>query len=479
VVQTWTPGEGFHDNPSGIVVSLLLSHESDRISTEQAFSLTEDHRAVKGDFSWEASRLTFIPYAPLEADREYRISLGTGAQDTKGLSLENKFEAFFTTRVSGGKPKIIRAEPEFEGKLSGNRGEFRLFFSEPVRLSSCMDYVSFVPSTPGSWRLEDENKTVCFIPREPWQTGNLYRIKVESGFTFASGAVLGTEYSSVFGVGEDMEKPVLLKALALLPDGEDEEISLEQPGVYRYAEYSSWESSTRLRLVFSEPVDLHSVRNLLTSDPTQALVMESPPEMAYSVVFRFNEYPLWGSSFLFRLGPGVRNLAGNESKDEYFFRIKAAGPLSKPPSLVGIRLPMSPGSNDDLRALSYSLMDSFNDLPIKIGEGRYPYNERIPSWIELYFETAPDTGLDLFSLMDLFRVEATNQALTFLPRNIRTKDFNLNEASAGWESFTRVQIDGILVNSVHTGIVSFRIPPGLKDQRGNKSAVDFRISLLK
>jgi hypothetical protein len=201
--------------------------------------------------------------------------------------------------------------------------------------------------------------------------------------------------------------------------------------------------------------------------------------MAHSAVFRFNEYPLWGSSFLFRLGPGVRNRAGNESKDEYFFRIKTAGPLSKPPSLVGLRLPMSPGNNDDHRALSYSLMDSFNDLPIKIGEGQYPYNERILSWIELYFETAPGTGLDLFSLMDLFRVEATNQALTFLPKNIKTKDFNMTLASEGWESFTRVQIDGILVNSVHTGSVSFRIPPGLKDQRGNKSAVDFRISLLK
>jgi len=482
VVEAWTPGEGFHNDPARLTVSLLLSHESDKAKTEQAFSLTEDHKTLKGDFLWEGKRLVFLPAAPLEPDREYFITLGTGAQDIKSLSLENKFEASFSTRITGGKPKIIGTSPEHEESLPGNREEYRLFFSEPVRLNSCIDCISFYPVTPGSWRLEDDNKTACFTPREPWQTGAVYRVRVESGFAAVSGSILGTDYSSVFAVGLDREKPVLLKALAL-GEGEDavpEEISLEEPGGFSTAGFSGWESFSRLVLVFSKPVDSSGLKALLVTEPSAALVMESPPEMREEIVFRFAEYPAWGSSFLFRLGSGVKDHTGNESEDVYYFRIITAGPLSKPPALKGIRLPMAPGlPSEDYEALSFSMEDIFADLPIEHGEGRYKYTEKTDSWIELYFEVAPDTEIDPFSVMDLFRVESTNQALSFSPRSVRTDNFTWSSPAPDWENFQRLEIRGFLTNTVHSGIVTFRIPSGLSDRCGNRSSADFRISLLK
>jgi|GEM_PF-641675 len=483
VVEAWTPGEGFHENPGRLKVSLLFSNASDKAKTEQAFSLTEDGKTLKGYFSWEGSRLVFTPASPLEADRNYFITLGTGAQDTNGLSLEHRFEASFTTRTPGEKPRITRSEPEYEGSLSESRGEFRLFFSEPVSRNSCIDYISFSPATPGSWRLEDGDKTACFVPREPWQTGSTFQVRVESAFPGRSGSVLGTEYSSVFYVTEDREKPVLLKVLALLPPGEadgalEEEIPFESPGHFLTEEYSAWEKSSRLCLVFSKPVDVNSLRNFIVTEPSLTLILESAPEMASRAVFRFAEYPAWGSSFLFRLTPGVKDFAGNESSEEYAFRIKAAGPLSKPPALVGIRLPMSPGSVNQ-EVLSFSPGDLFADLPIQEGEDRYPFGKQTSAWIELYFETAPDTEIDTFSLMDMLRVEATNQALEFLPGSIRARDFTIAAPREGWEDLQRFEIRGSLINKAHTGIVTFRIPPGLKDKRGNRSDVDFRISLSK
>ena len=479
MVTAWTPGEGFHDEPGRIRVSLLFSHESDKAKTEQAFSLAEDGRTLKGSFVWEGRRLVFVPAAPLESDKDYVITLGTGAQDTKGLSLEHRFEASFTTRIPGEKARLIRTEPEHGGSLSESRGEFRLFFSEPVRLDSCIDYISFTPAVPGSWRLEDDGKAAHFSPREPWQPGTLYQVKVESGFAGVSGATLGTEYSSVFYATEDREKPVLLKVLALLPTGESEEIPFETPGQFFAAEYAAWERFTRLCLVFSKPVDLNTVRNLLSAEPAQSLVLESPPETAIRAVFRFAEYPAWGSTFRFRLGPGVKDYAGNESGESYTFRIKTAGPLSKPPALVGIRLPMSPGSSGDQDALRFSSGDLFSDLPIRDGEDRYPFGTATPVWIELYFHTALDSDIDPFSIMDLFRVESTNQALVFLSKSIRATGFTLADPVTEWENLTRFEIRGLLTNTVHSGIVTFRIPPGLKDRRGNRSDVDFRISLLK
>ena len=479
IVEAWTPGEGFHNNPEGLRVSLLLSLASDKAKTEQAFSLTEDGKALKGSFSWEGFRLIFVPASPLEKDRDYLITLGTGAQDTSGLSLEHRFEVSFTTRLPGDKPRIVRSEPEHKGNLSESRGEFRLFFSEAVPLNSCMDYVSFSPATPGSWRLEDNNKTACFIPRDPWQTGIMYQVKVESAFAGHSGSVLGTEYSSTFHATEDREKPVLLKVLALQPTGGEEAIPFETAEQFFSGEYSAWERLTRLCLVFSKPVDLSTLKNFIVVEPSLAFVMESLPGVESRAVFRLTEYPVWGSSFLFRLGPGVKDYAGNESVGSYAFRIKAVGPLSKPPALVGMRLPMSPGNIDNQEPLSYSLGDHFSDLPIKEGEDRYPLGKQTPTWIELYIESAPDAEIELFSLMDLFRVESSNQALVFSPRSISAADFTLELPREGWEHLRRFEIRGFLLNTVHNGLVTFRIPPGLRDKRGNRSETEFRISLLK
>ena len=493
-VEGWTPGEGYHQNLQHIEISLLLSHESDKARTEQAFSLTEDRKTMKGDFLWEASKLIFIPASPLESGRDYLISLGTGAQDLTGLSLESKFEVSFTTRPPGGKPDIIGIEPEYEGTLFESRGEVHLFFSEPVSFNSCLDHISFDPSTPGSWRLEDNDRTACFIPREPWQSGAVYGVVVDSSLYSVSGSVLGVEYSSVFYTGDDREKPVLLKALARFPGvpggtpEEDyfEEITLEKPGAFPEAAYTAWENFTSLELVFSEPVDSGALRNFLSVEPSQALVMESPPEMSDRAIFRFAQYPKWGSSFIFRLSPGVKDGAGNESAEEYLFRISYGGPLSKPPALAGIRIPMAPGKipafpggSEEHEPLSYSLSDVFADLPIKSGEGQYPYMEQTAAWIELYFETALETEIDLFSVMDLFRLESTNQALAFSPRNVIRNDFTWAAPREGWEEFQRVEIRGFITNTAQSGIVTFRIPAGLTDKRGNRSDEDFRISLLK
>ena len=488
VVEGWTPGEGSYSDPSKIRISLLFSHESDKEKTEQAFSLLEDRKNLKGNFSWEGSRLIFLPSSPLEVNRDYMISLGTGAQDTKGLSLENKFEASFSTRPAGSAPKVIGIEPEYESCFSSGRGELRLYFSCVVPINSCFDHISINPSIGGSWYLEDGGTTACFVPREPWQVGVLYRIRVDSDFQSVSGAGLGREYTSVFYGGPDRDKPILEKVSALFSSSDKgipgpneilkEEIIFMQMGAVPLPEYSEWESFTRLELVFSKVVDLCTVKNLLATEPQTALVMESAPEFSDRAVFLFSEYPQWGQSFLFRLSPGVTDEAGNESREEYTFKITAGGAFSKPPALAGIRLPMAPG-NAEHEEESYTASDLFAVLPVGPGEGHYPYSVAVPSWIELYFETAPGTEIDLFSLMDLFRVETTNQALHFSPRSIRTEGLSWPSANEGWEKYHRVEIRGLLTNTVQSGVVTFRIPSGLRDTRGNRSSSDFRISLLK
>jgi hypothetical protein len=472
-VTGWTPGAGYHPHPENLTVSLVLSHESDRAKTEDAFSLTMDSGTVKGLFSWEGRRLIFKPLSPLEPNRDYRIALDTGAQDRQGLSLENKFEVSFTTRPPGERPRVLAVEPGWDGIISERWGPLRITFSEAVTVNSCTAFVSFSPSPGGSWRLEDEGRTACFIPAEAWQPGVSYNLKIASGFSDASGRTLGEEFTSRFTIGQDQEEPCLLHAWIL--DGENR-MELSQA-----EEYGEWESFHKLELEFSEPVDTGSVRSALAVEPSANLLMETAPGLSCSVVFRFMEKPLWGTPFLFRLRSGVKDEAGNESAAEYVYRIRASGPLSKPPVLVGIRLPMAPGKTgiEAQEPLSFTLGEPFGDLPITSGEGCFPYQEEIPVWLELYFDTAPGAGINPQSLMELFRVEVTSGALDFSPRSVRDSEFTWSQKKEGWEMYERLEIRGFLTNTVNSGVVTFQVASGLEDTRGNSSAEAYRISFLK
>jgi hypothetical protein len=472
-VTGWTPGEGCHLHPENLVVSLVFSRESDRAKTEDAFSLTQDSGVVKGLFSWEDRRLIFKPLSPLEPNRDYRITLETGAQDQRGLSLENKFEAFFTTRPPGERPRVLAIEPGWDGNIPEIRGPLRIRFSEEVTVNSCIAFISISPSPGGSWRLEDDGRTAGFIPAEAWQIGVRYNIKIAADFSDALGRALGEEFTSRFGIGPDQEKPYLLRAWVL--NGESRtELNLT-------GEYGEWESFHRLELEFSEPVDAGSVRSSLAVEPPANLFMETDPGLSGSVVFCFTEKPLWGTPFLFRLRSGVKDEAGNESSDEYVYRIRASGPLSKPPVLAGIRLPMAPGKAgmEAQEPLSFTPGDLFEDLPIVPGEGCFPYEEEIPVWLELYFNTAPGAAINPHSLMERFRVEATGNALYFSPRSVRDSGFTWIEKMEGWEMYERLEIRGFLTNRVNFGVVTFQIGSGLEDTRGNSSAAVYRISLLK
>ena len=473
-VEDWTPGGDYHSDPSSLSISLLLTHDSDRVKVEQAFSLLEDGRSVKGNFSWNGRRMVFIPASPLEDNRDYSITLGTGAQDTSGLSLERKFEAGFSTRPPGGRLELITISPAYDGIISMPRQSVDVSFSQKITALSCVNGISFSPSVNGSWEVDANGKAASFFPLEPWRHGNRYRINISPGFKDANGRNLGYDFSSAFTVlmDEDNEKPFLLYAAVRGNSGQlkiNENILFEE-----------WESCSRLELVFSKAVDTTSVKSHLTTEPGIGMIMENENGFSESVTFCMAESPVWNERYLIRLIPGIIDKSGNESADEKLFVIKTNGPYSKPPEFAGIRLPMAPGNIDiaenDLKI--YGRENDFDDLPISPGEDRYPYAVPVKTWIELYFETASDSAIDPLSIMELFRVEATNGAVSFSPRNIVTENFTMPLPEEKWESLHRIEIQGYLTNTVNSGIVSFVIPQGLKDILGNQSQKSYRISLL-
>jgi hypothetical protein len=494
-VSRWSPGTGYHEDPAAVTVSASFSHDPDTSSVEYSFSLTEDGSALNGTFAWEGRTMVFKPAVPLELNRDYVFMIREEAHDKKGVSLDTKFQVPFTTRGAGKRPGVISVAPQDMGTVTEPWQEIRLEFSEPVKVTSCVNAISFSPSTGGSWRLEAEDRQAVFMPQEPWLMGTLYRIQIEPDFSNALGLTLGKEFTSYFTVGNDKIPPVLEAAYALDPEGNPVISLLPEEDGPLLRENPRWESAYRLRLDFSEPVDTADLKNRLTVEPALALTMETEAGYAPGVVFSFDRPPPYLSSFLLRLAAGVRDEAGNRSTGQVVFRMRADGPYSKPPALIGLRLPMAPGGIADdgggdpeppplppeqfYGVLNFSLEDPFQDLPIIPGTGRYPYTVSTDTWLELYFDIAPGADIDLLSLMNLFRVETTHSALSFFPRTIEAGNFLLPNKPPAWEEYYRIKVKGLLTNTISSGVVVFQIGSGLQDSLGNRNELAFKLPLLK
>lgn len=478
-VTQWTPGTGYHGEPGDIMVSISFSHDPDKPTVEHAFSLTEDDTVLNGSFIWEGRTLVFKPALPLEVNRNYVLAIREDAQDRAGVSMDKKFEAPFSTRGAGKRPLVLSVDPPDMGVITEPRREIRMEFSEPVKVNSCVNAVSFSPSAKGSWRLEAGDRRAVFVPQEPWVRGTTYRIRVSPDFSTTLGLTLGKEWTGYFIAGNDKTPPCLEAAYALDPGGNRALTLLPEDAGPLKRENTGWESSYRLRLDFSEPVDTADLKNRLTVEPAAAFEMETPPGYADGAVFSFTQPLQYLGVYLFRLNAGVRDAAGNESPDPRVFRIRADGPASRPPRFVGLRMPMAPGDPADEEALAFSAEEPFRGLPVLPGENRYPYDVSTPARIELYFDVVPGAEIDLFSLMNLFRVDATNNALSFSPRSMEAGNFSLPDKPPSWEAYYRINVKGVLTNTTDSGVVTFQIASGLQDSLGNRNEGAFKLPLLK
>jgi hypothetical protein len=482
-VTSWLPGEGYHSEPDKIIVSLKFSHDPDKDSIERRFSFNDDNGRINGVFSWQGKEMIFTPFLPLEENMDFNISLSAEARNTKGLSMDTAFEHNFSTRPGTERPVMISYSPEMYTEISEPRTEIQLQFNMPLPLKSLYDNVSFSPSMTGFWRLEEEETLAIFTPVDPWLNNRRYEIRISSSLTDNKGMNTGNDFLSIFTTGTDHDKPDLLEARRLSKNGN---FVLLQPDTTGFVsatnvliENHDWEKDDRLFLLFSKPVDSISVKNSINAEGSPVLLMETSPEYETEFVFYFSGTPAYESRFVFRLKQGVKDKTGNESEHEFIYRIFANGKNSKPPVLEGLRMPMAPGSNTDKELVYFGTDSLFNIIHIKDEPDYYPSGQGISTWIELYFSTAENAFVDPISLMELFRIETSNNVFFFSPRQIKTENFTVTNPQEGMEHFNRIEITGILTNSGNFGVITFQIGSGLRDSLGNKSEKAFRISLLK
>jgi len=479
-VISWMPGDGYHSSPENITVSLIFSILPDKESIERNFSLTADGSRVRGTYHWKGRNLIFSPLAPLEINTDYTITVSADAHDIFGLSLDGTFSRNFTTRTGTERPVLISCYPSMYEEVVDSRAEVKLVFSNSVPISTLYENISFNPSMTGFWQLEDDGKTAIFTPAEPWTQNSRYELRISASFTNNNRINMGSEFSSVFTIGTAREPPQLLHLYRITKNGEIFE--LNQDGGFASAaespvENSGVEKDDKFLLVFSKPVDSISVRNYAGIENGQNIVMENSAGYNTEFIFKFENTPVYESRFTLRIRPGIKDIFGNESKEEYIYRIFANGKLSKPPKLEGIRIPMAPLSETDQEILWFETNSLFKSIPIT--EENYPSGESVKTWIELYFSASEGASIDLFSLMEFFRIETSNNVINFSLRQIKTSNYTVPEPYPHEANYHRFELVGYLTNTTNYGIINFQIASGLQDSFGNKNESLQRISVIK
>jgi len=469
-ILSWSPGEGYHNEPENIVISLLFSHEPNKASVERGFSLTGDGSRIRGYYFWEDKLLTFIPLSPLKKNTDYIINLSADAYDLNGLSMDEVFIRDFTTRQDNTRPELISFFPLMYAEIDNPRMEVKLEFSIPVLLKTLYDGISFTPSMTGFWILDNDCTNAIFTPSEPWFSNTRYEIRFNTSLTDINQMNIRNELITTFTTKTDQENPFLENAYRVTKEGTEVLLEIN-------TENHDWEKDDKILLVFSKPVDSATVKNCINLEDGPGVLLESYPGFNTNFIFKLENIPVYESRFTIKIKSGIKDITGNESKADYSYKIFANGSFSKPPVLCGIRIPLSPNNETDKNPVFYNTDSLFQIIPIS--DNDYPSGEVIKTWIEFYFLTAEGASIDLFSLMEYFRIETSNNVISFLPRFVKTDNFSMLNPQNGYENIQRIEIAGDLTNSTNFGIINILIAAGLKDNLGNQNDKTQKISLIK
>jgi hypothetical protein len=504
-VVSWSPGMGYKSETQPSEISFMFSHDCNRESVQKAFLFTEDGVSKEGDFFWDGKKLVWNPTSPPQKNKNYKVTISADAENAKGVSLDEQFEAVWTTRPDGARPEIISVTPSNAAQISNRNVHVEILFSVPVKLQTFVDNVSFTPARSGLWTLEASLTRADFQPYEAWAACTEYKISVSNSFESAAGKTIAKEWNSYFYVSGDNTPPVLQSAVALLPDGnpalkpDGREYLLEEnmPAADNFVN-EDWESEYKIALTFSEPVRINSVQNSFSIEPSVSFTAEADTLFSDTVVLRFSQKLQYGEHYILSLGKNVSDENGNTLETASRWKLFVNGKCSKPPVFKGFAMPQSPVIRDGTSSVNkasppmvFTAADNLTLPGYNIDSDEYLINEATGTWIVLFFDMAHDANINLFSLMEKFGFSSTNGAVSWTSKTMTQtrNDFVWAETADYftdadwmqlWNNSFAVEIKGTLRNDpVAQGLVTVSIGSGLLDSLGNETGETQQFILIK
>ncbi len=231
-------------------IEVAYSETVDHASAETAISIAPK---VPGSFSWSGTTVTFTPADPLPLQSSFVVTIGPGARDEAGNTMQAAADPFSFTTV--GSPSVAATDPGDGDAAVARDAELTITFSTLMDTASVEDALRLTPRTSAALRWSGERLTI--VPEQPLEAGRRYRIEIDTTATDLAGTPLDAALRISFVTARtDLEVVQLLPA----------------DGVEGIA------GTTVIGVVFDRPLDPDSVdAALLTVDPAVPGSLEAVP----------------------------------------------------------------------------------------------------------------------------------------------------------------------------------------------------------
>ncbi|MBN2049765.1 MAG: Ig-like domain-containing protein [Spirochaetales bacterium] len=475
-VISWTPSEERVIDPEFCVVSVTFSAETDRVRTEEAFSIAAEGAQPPGKTRWEETTLFYEPYHPLEAGMKYILKVTTGAEDLVGNSLREDFVLVFYTGEEGFRPTVMGIDPPDRADITDLYRTITITFDTPVDVDSFLSSFSLSPSVKGVWTFQNENTVGLFTPAEPYTWQEKYTLTLSEDLRSSKGYPLAETFESRFHIGSEDEEPYVVR---IISEDSGIEVIPSPPDSPEAKVNSAWEKDTGLKIAFSEEVHRESAETSLVIEPDMPylVVWDESLEPA-EMVITWEESLEWHNLYRIELSTALEDLQGNRMEEPVVCYLYVDGPSSKPPIIERVEFvpdettPVlffdydSPGNN----LYSHTILDTSSGMDVK----------QDPFYLDYYITLAEGAELPFFSFVENFSLIPENSCVSV--QYLAFQVFNPGDdlmaaelpkpAPAGGQAVVRLIIS--LTDDWDTAdTISFRVYSDLKDSLGNNMEEDW------
>ncbi len=175
-------------------ITITFDEPMQQAATEAAFSISPH---IEGSFLWIGNTLIFTPDA-LSIATVYTVTIGTGALDLAGNTLESPYQFNFITKLDPYPPVIEEWSPTGIDVPVDTLITIR--FNEAMNESSLHIAFEISPYVPGSFSFE--NYTLIFKPSGNLAKKTLYNVTIKSSARDLAGNYLGFDLSWKFTTEE-------------------------------------------------------------------------------------------------------------------------------------------------------------------------------------------------------------------------------------------------------------------------------------
>jgi hypothetical protein len=195
-IKTIFPLDGAADVATLSTIAVEFSEAMGTTSTEGAFVISP---SVAGTFNWIGNIMIFTPGTALTVDTTYTCTVGIGAQDRTGNTLEDEKKWEFTTRstTDSAAPTIIFTIPSNHATIVPVTSAISVIFSEAMNTSSVQNAFAMVDPSANAvngsvgWN----GNTMTFTPTANLDKGKVYTCTVGTGATDSAGIHMADPYS--------------------------------------------------------------------------------------------------------------------------------------------------------------------------------------------------------------------------------------------------------------------------------------------